>query len=189
MFGCRQSVSTLLKQEIPHLLSVKCSCHSIHLVACYATRVLLDTIEAGLRAVYNHFSNSSARRRDFVAFQEFADCEKHIILAPGQTRWLSLEACVTRIVEQIVPLLLYFTLEQTENPKKQKIIDIYTFLHYITIMPYLEFLRHALHAFNEFNTVFQTEAPMLYDLKNRVYDLIRDFAMNFMAILEKPVLV
>lgn len=47
---------------------------------------------------------------------------------------------------------------------------------------YLKFLSYALQCLNEFNTVFQAESPLLYTLKNRVADLIRDFASNFMEV-------
>ena len=39
---------------------------------------------------------------------------------------------------------------------------------------------YALGMFNEFNTVFQSEKPLLYELKNRVFSLIKNFASNFM---------
>ncbi len=35
---------------------------------------------------------------------------------------------------------------------------------------------------NEFNTVFQSESPLLYALKDSVSELIRDFANNFKEV-------
>ena len=35
MFGINKSVSTILKKEIPQIMSIKCSCHSIHLCTSY----------------------------------------------------------------------------------------------------------------------------------------------------------
>lgn len=51
-----------------------------------------------------------------------------------------------------------------------------------TTKPYFEFLSHSLHVINEFNTVFQSESPLLYALKDSVSELIRDFAKNFMEV-------
>ncbi len=64
--------------------------------------MLPNTIEAGFRGGYNYFNSSSIRQLDLLAFQEFVHCEKHIIVAPGKTKWLSLEACITRVVEQLL---------------------------------------------------------------------------------------
>ena len=101
MFGRNHSVSTLLKEEIPDILAVKCSCHSIHLVASYACKLLPEELEITVRDIVSTFSKSSARKRDFAAFQEFAAISKHVILSPGQTRWVSLEASLLRILEQL----------------------------------------------------------------------------------------
>ncbi len=45
---------------------------------------------------------------------------------------------------------------------------------------FLLFMKYALGMFNDFNTVFQSEKPLLYDLKNRVFSLIKNCANNFM---------
>ena len=51
-----------------------------------------------------------------MQFQQFAETPKHIIFSPGATRWLSLEACVNRVLEQLTALELYFTSENFEYP-------------------------------------------------------------------------
>ncbi len=118
MFGINHSVSTLLKEEIPDILAVKCSCHSIHLVASYACKLLPEELEITVRDIVNTFSKSFARKRDFAAFQEFTAISKHAILSPGQTRGLSLEASVLRILEQLTALILYFDAEALEEKMK-----------------------------------------------------------------------
>ena len=179
MFGANHSVSTLLKEELPCILAVKCSCHSIHLVASKACRMLPEELEITVRDIVNTFSKSSARRREFVAFQEFANIAKHVMLSPGQTRWLSLEASVLRILEQLPALILYFDAESLDEKMKDA-ANIASRLRDPRTKPFLLFLKYALGMFNEFNTVFQSEKPLLYELKNRVFSLIKNFASNFM---------
>ena len=179
MFGANHSVSTLLKDKIPNLLTVKCSCHSLALCASYACKKLPPEAEETVKLIYNHFSRSTSRRREFETFQIFADIAKHIILSPGQTRWLSLEACVNRILEQHNALKLYFTAEVFDDTTKasQTILpNISLALH----IPLMEFMSYVLHEINELNTVFQSTTPMLYDMKPRIHKQIRDFALNFM---------
>ncbi len=83
------------------------------------------------------------------------------ILSPGETRWLSEEACVNRILEQREAL-------------------IHTMLNNEMTVPLLEFTSYALNCFNKFNTLFQSASPKLHLLQERVSCLVKDFAQTFM---------
>lgn len=48
--------------------------------------------------------------------------------------------------------------------------------------PLLLFMVYALSLLDDFNTVFQGEAPLLYEIEPRVKKLILDFASNFMHL-------
>ena len=181
MFGVNHSVSTLLGDEMPYLLTVKCSCHTIHLVASYAAKCLPAELEDGLRAIYNHFSHSTARRRDFTAFQVMEHQAKLKILSPGQTRWLSLEACVWRIKEQLNPLKAYFA-EEYKDGKLASIKAVVDLLNHELTFPFLHFVAYALNQLNEINTQFQSESPQIHELKSEIHRLIKSFAKNFMNL-------
>lgn len=99
----------------------------------------------------------------------------------ANTRWLSLEAGVKRILEQLVPLRLFFSAEVLEDDTTTA-TQILTVLNDPTTEPYLEFPSDALFKLNEFNTIFQAESPLLYLLKEKVYELITDRANNFMDL-------
>lgn len=45
MFGENLSVSTLLKKDVPHVSTIKCSCHMIHLCASHACLKLSTSLE------------------------------------------------------------------------------------------------------------------------------------------------
>lgn len=180
MFGHRHSVTTILKQKVPHLLIVRCSCHTINLVSEYATRKLPDTLEWTIKKVYSHFSKSSDRQRQFREHQQFHDVKQNRILSPGQTRWLTLEKAVDRVMENILPLIDYFRVQNFEHPNDVKVREIFLHLTESLTEPYLEFLRYVLNRMNEFNTEFQSESPFLYRVKRRTYELIEELAQNFM---------
>lgn len=63
MFGEHNSVTQLLKAEYPHIFTVKCSCHLIHLISSYAAMKLPKGLEDLCRDIYNinHFHRSSKR--------------------------------------------------------------------------------------------------------------------------------
>lgn len=109
MFGKNHSVTSLLKKNLPQLLAVKCSCHSSHLCASYASKNLPLFLEKCLKWFYNHFSKSSGRRKVFAEFQKFVNVDPHAILKTSDTRWLASEAGVNQILEQFPALKLYFT--------------------------------------------------------------------------------
>jgi hypothetical protein len=159
MFGEHNSVSQLLKSEVPHVKLVKCSCHLIHLVSSYAALKLPKSLEDLCRDIFAHFHRSSKRQDVYKEFQSFFSAEPVKILSPGQTRWLSLQACVDRILEQFEALRNYFTLVVNEDPTHSN-DRIHKSLENKFTLAYLEFLSYQLERFNSFNVMFQSERPL-----------------------------
>lgn len=89
-FGQYNLVVQLLKSEFNYVQAAKCSCHLIHLVASYAASKLPKS------------------DRTSTDFQAFFDTEPLKLLSSAQTRWLSLQECVNRILEQYIALKKYF---------------------------------------------------------------------------------
>ena len=94
MFG-QHSVVSLLKEKIPFLFTMKCLCHSAHLCASHACEKLPRAIEDLARDIYSHFSHSAKWLAEYEKFQHFTNTTPHKLQKPAQTRWLSLEQCVT----------------------------------------------------------------------------------------------
>jgi len=108
MFGTKHSVKVLFEKDIPYLYSMKCICHSLALVASYATKKIPDSVEKLVREIYTYFMYSFKRQSEYHQFQIFCELRPHKILKPCQTRWLSLHSCIKRILEQLNALKLYF---------------------------------------------------------------------------------
>lgn len=106
MFGKNNSVSKLLKTDIPNLFSITCVCHSFAIVASNACKELPRFVEDMIRDIYNYLKGSSKRLISLKFCQEI--CMVLLIRYIGQTRWLSLEAVVKRILEQYEALILFF---------------------------------------------------------------------------------
>lgn len=71
MFGQHNSVYSLLKKKLPHIVGVKCSCHLIHLSASKSCLVLPRSVEDLLRNLGAHFSRSFGRQERLKEFQLF----------------------------------------------------------------------------------------------------------------------
>lgn len=108
-----------------------------------------------------------------------------MILKPGMTRWLSLYHCIDRIINQYNPLLLYLTnlvaerlgVDDDSGATFSKILSL---LKDPFTLPYLGFLKYALNIFNKFNATFQSETPLLQDLKQYVSNLLLDFGRGYL---------
>ena len=183
MFGQNLGVATLLKKDMPHVATIKCSCHMIHLCASHACLQLSTTLEDLCRNIYAHFSRSALRQKDFEQFQAFVEVQPHKLLRLSQTRWLSLESCVTRVLEQWEALRLYFVgfIAEKKDPSYTT-ESILNGLNNKFVLAQLEFLSAQLRRLNEFNTKFQTTEPMLHHLREEVGKLLRDILSDFIIL-------
>ena len=73
MFRERLSVSALLKADYPHVITVKCSCHLIHLASSCAAAKLPKCLEDLVQDIFAHFSRSAKRQE---AYKSFNPCMK-----------------------------------------------------------------------------------------------------------------
>ena len=108
MLGRRNSVLTRLKDKQPALIAFHCNCHLAASIANHACSVLPDFLEELTINIWYFFQKSPKRQRVLKEFQAFIECKPHKLLKAAQTRWLSLEACVQRLLEQYDALLSYF---------------------------------------------------------------------------------
>lgn len=108
MMGEHNSVASRLRDSCPGIFIMKCVCHSAHLCVSEACKYLPRSCEDLARNIYNFLKSSSKRQSELVQFQRFMDIEPHKILHLSQTRWLSLGAVVSRLLEQWEALKLYF---------------------------------------------------------------------------------
>jgi len=115
MIGIRDSFVTRLKKKVPGLIVLKCICHSSAIVASKACLKLPDACENLLHAIVTYISCSPKRSAVLCEFQEFFGVESRKILKLSSTRWLILQKCVARLLENWEVLKHYFSLEVLEK--------------------------------------------------------------------------
>lgn len=153
----------------------------IHLCASNASLQLPKSLEDLCRNVYSYFNVSSLRSKDFQRFQDFFYIEKHQFLKAGQTRWLSMKMCVERIIEQYDVLKLFFHGTAIEDPTHTH-DNILKSLNNKFTLAYLEFMAFNLGRLVSFNTLFQSEIPVLYMLKGELTTLLASLLSYFMEL-------
>lgn len=181
MFGENNSVVSRLKIEFPNICCIKCSCHLIHLASSKACLNLPRSIEDLLRNVGAHFSRSACRQQKFQEFQHFFNVQLHKIKLLSNTRWLSMQGCVDRFLEQFDALEAYLTdLVFTDHSRTTE--DMLSTMKNKFTRIYLEFMSYVLGILNNFNTLFQTESPLLHRLKPETESLLKTLCSNYIKI-------
>lgn len=175
MFGKNKSVKTLLENECTELFVIKCTCHSLALVASYACEKIPNKVEQLIRDVYTYLKYSYKRQSTFKEFQTFVDIKPHKLLQPNQTRCLSLHNCIKRVIEQYPALKLYFTGEKLLDNKAE---NIYSNVCDPMTEIYLQFLDYVLPIITDINIEFQSQKPKiqkLYSIMETTYRTILSF--------------
>jgi len=152
IMGHNHSLKTLLINDIPHLFVMKCVCHSLALCASHACASLPNGPEKLVRNIYLYMQYSFKRQSQFKDFQVFLNLKPYKLLQPAQTRWLSLQSAIKRVLEQYEALILYFRVEQYDGINTAS--EIYENLMNPVNKLYLEFLEYVLPIFNNLNLEF-----------------------------------
>lgn len=179
MMGAYNSVSSRFRDVCPGLVIVKCICHSAHLCASEACKQLPSRCEDLARGVYNFLKHSSKRSAQLVQFQLFLDIKPHKILHPSQTRWLSLLAVVSRMLEQWQALKLFFT----DMVISERLLSGQQVLDWLCdpfLKLYYLFLQWVLPKFTSLNSYFQSSKVVVTDLHNKIVDVYRDILLCFL---------
>ncbi|XP_072156624.1 uncharacterized protein [Bemisia tabaci] len=179
MTGVHKGLHKLFKDEIPHLFSLKCTCHSLAIVASNACEELPKEVEALLREAYGYLQHSCKRLIKVKEFQDFVGVKPHKILKFFDVRWLSLERCVDRFLEQWSALRLFFQSEVLEEKSEaaKPILQKFNAVNKL----YLMFLKSTLPLLTDLNLEFQSERPKVHKIYSSVttlYELILSFYMK-----------
>jgi len=178
MVGCNNSFMSHLKLEVPELITLNCICHSSALVASKACEKLPLSCENLIKGVATYISGSAKRCAVLGEFQDFFNVERHKILKLSNTRWLSLQKCVVRLLENWEVLKNYFILAVVEDKSKSAEI-ILEYLNDNSIKAYLLFLKYSLNFLNNFNALFQSRNILVHKLYGNSRQLIQQLAQNF----------
>lgn len=188
MVGTKNSFSSRLISDIPHIFVMKCICHSFHLCASNACTMLPSAIEELTRNIYNYFSNSPKRVETFKEFQKFTNVKIHKILHPAQTRWLSVESVVVRILEQYEALKLFF-IDASVSDRTVTAANILQNLQDPLTKMFLMFLEFVLPIFNNLNRELQSATPQIHNLHKKmctVYKTLLECFIKRTVIQQMP---
>ena len=181
MKGRHNSVLTRIKNVQPHVLDIGCICHLANLCCQQGVKQLPLPVDELLIDVYYHFAHSAKRKEQYREFLAFCDVEPLKILKHASTRWLSLERCVNRFLQQWPALLSYFqSHDDVERPGR--IQRCAKYLGSVEMKAYFRFLSFILQPLNVFNMLFQTDARQIALLMPEMTRLLRLFMAKFIKM-------
>ena len=180
MVGKRNSVLSRLLDKQPKLFSLGCLCHLGALCAAAALKKLPVSLDDLLVDIFYHFKHSSKRWHEFNEIQvEFSEVKPLRVLKHCTTRWLSLERCLKRLLDQWPALHCYFDRTAESEPDNERVQRVAKHLKDPEVKLYCNFVVYALKPMNVFSTAFQTHASRIGTLQADVRRLFSSFLSNF----------
>lgn len=187
----RMLLQSLEKNESTTFICIgTCSLHIANNAFGEGMTTLREVINLDQFAIDLHFffKNSSARRHDLKVISEITDVTVHYVLRHCQTRWLSIEKVLVRIIEQIDNLCEYFLKELPKqksfkgkngvgNTDRYKRIKDY--LNNKSLLPFMAFVVFICQDFRRFLVPLQTKAPMIHLLYPMQRKLIQSLLKKF----------
>ena len=114
MQGLKEGTAGYINKKNSAVYVLGCPCHLIDLAAEKAAAQLPVPIEELLVDVFFYLDKSSKRKQGLKEFQDLCGVEMRKIVKHVSTRWLSLEKCIGRLLQQWPALLQYFESEQSK---------------------------------------------------------------------------
>lgn len=123
--GNRHSIKTMVQEKNPDVFFNGCQCHVVHNTSAAAASAFTEAtgfdVSDILVDLYYWFDHSSKRKNLLVEYSGFCDQEYRQVIKYASTRWLSLEKCVTRALQQNESLKSYFLSEKSSQARFKRL--------------------------------------------------------------------
>ncbi|XP_018365745.1 PREDICTED: uncharacterized protein LOC108763808 [Trachymyrmex cornetzi] len=180
MVGKNDSVASRLKRIIPHLVVIKCVCHSLHLTAEKSCDVLPRNLDYLVKKSHTWFSHSTKRIIEYRKIYETINqnMPKKIAKLSG-TRWLARIEAIKTIIDQWDELKLHFEMAKNSNRCSEGYVaeELYNMYKNDENKIYLIFLRDALKDITNINKLFQSNEieplKLFKDLNHLLYLILQ----------------
>ena len=180
--GCRNSIKTRVQEKNEAIYIMGCPCHIVHNTAgkagdafYKATGFNVDDMVVDL---FYWFDKSTKRKASLQRYCDFCDTTYREIVKHVNTRWISLERAVGRVLQQYSALKSYFQSEEDSNPRFQRLQKL--FVDPMTEV-YLFFYHAALQTFVHFNQFLQREDPIISLVAQQIQSFLLKLVGKFLS--------
>ncbi|EZA62768.1 uncharacterized protein LOC105274686 [Ooceraea biroi] len=178
--GKHVSLRKKLEKTYKHLQILTCPCYSTALVTHAACATIPAFCEEVFKKISAFIKKSSPKRS--AVFQEFTECfqqSNHKILKLTETRWLSRQSCISRLL-QYWDTIKHFLTETLINEKSTSGEYLLSIMQNVDTKAYFLFLNYILNFFNTFNAYFQVEETRIHLLQQKSFNLLVDISQHFL---------
>jgi hypothetical protein len=183
MSGTKKGVISYIRQHSPQVHFAGCPCHLIHLGAKYASTCLPSAVGDRLIDIFYYLEHSAKRQTELSEVKVDHGVKDLAVLKYCPTRWLSLHACMKRLLELWGPLKAYFEYECSRNNGSssacERQVRCRDFLKSHTGMAVCFFLDYVLEAFIKANLALQHDKPMVHKSRRIMVDLYKNILLKF----------
>lgn len=172
--GINNGVYELLKVDNQHLIMVRCVCHSLQLALSHSyANSLPRNIDFLVKETYNWFSHSTKRQIKYKSIYKTINNDSEPLKIPKvcDTRWISIEPAVKRILQQWDELKLHFSIVREEEKCYTSEV-LYEMYKDPVNKLYLLYLKTILNEVQRVTKAFESEnsdpVRLLEDLTNLV---------------------
>ncbi len=130
-----------------------------------------------------HFKHSAKKWSEFAHIRdEFSDIKPLKILKHSTTRWLSLQRCIKRLLDQWPALYCYFDRHSGKEKTNDRVQRIAKCLSDSEAKLMCNFVSFVMKPLNTFSTAFQTHASRIGTLQSDVCKLLQ----SYMSVTNMP---
>lgn len=186
MTGWKNGLKAKLQKTVKNIICVTCPAHKTHLVAKHAMTMLPKEIQDFVTKVYT-MMNSSNVHHDFANIQDALLLPSHKIFRWIKVRWLQLELCANRILEQWDAILRIAEIWSLKDTKAAAVLSV---MRKNDSKCYIIMLQNVLKILNRLNRFFQKEEiiiHMVQDMVEKTYRSILLCYMNCNYVYSTPV--
>ena len=180
--GCRNSIKTGVQAENEAICIMGCPCHIVHNTAGKAGDAFYKTtgfnVDDMVVDLFYWFDKSTKRKVSLQRYCDFCDTAYREIVKHVNTRWLSLERAVGRVLQQYSALKSYFQSEEDSNPRFQRLKKL--FADPMTEV-YLFFYQATLQTFVNFNQFLQREDPIISLVAQQIQSFLLKLVGKFLS--------
>ena len=174
-----KGVATRIASSVKHLFWLHCTCHCFNLIIDKASSTCISNIITLVKEISATFAFSNIDHAALHEIQREEDSPEKKILRFVPTRWLSLDTCVERILEQWDYLRKFF---EAQNTKDKNFYVSKMFSDPLS-KPKLEFVSYVLKKMSIANKNFQDETKIT---SYALYDHLRSLFLSFFKMILKP---
>lgn len=173
------AIKSLLKLEIPELVTLSCIGYAITTIVNEACKKLPVSCQNFIQDIVSHISNNAEESTFLGEFQDIFNTETNKILY-SSNNCLVLHKCIVKLIENWELVKNYFIHAVTENEVKSA-AGILKQLNDESIKAYILFFKYSLQYFNHLIALYQSEKFVTHTLFEECRQLSYVVAQHFVT--------